>query len=485
MALLLTMPLEVLLSISHYLPTADYCKLRQSCKHIEASLHSSFAKEYFSKRQFILTEFSLCALVDISRSKFAPYLTYVIIAAERPVWGRPHLTPAVDNAVEATRRGRMRQEYADHLDLISLGQDLAMLADAFAHLPNLQAVGIRDFNSRTRFRDHPQLEWRSYGANTYYQHTGLLLAKPGPGPGTFIHGPTPLNVDDWPRYEARLFTGLLHALGKSGSKPVRFEVILRQIGLFDIAFNVPRFSEPIINPVLARLETLFLDLNDDQVPAMTTSGTNCSYYFLRVFLSKVPALSTLRLNFPGSDHHRTCEFLSWLASPPTNPIRGLLDVSPPSPVLFSHLRQLDLGKASISIDVLTGLVRKYDGLQGLQFYRVSLTGTNASDSSAKINLWAKALRFFIKLETPLTSITMERVLQDHPSSHQTLEVRFNDGTQSKTWRGKDKATGLKELADSIAIDWPADNLEDDSEDESMDDEDSADELDDDEGDDNE
>ncbi|KAK6841958.1 hypothetical protein PG990_006053 [Apiospora arundinis] len=488
-ALLLTMPLEVLLSISYYLPTVDYCNLRQSCKHIEASLHSSFAKEYFSKRQFILTEFSLQALVGISNSKFAPYLSHVILAAERPVWGRPHLTPTVDNTVEATRRLRMRQEYASHIGLISLSQDLELLAEAFGNLPNLQTIGMRDFNSRTRFRDHPQIEWRSYGANTYYQHTGLTLTKPDPR--TFVHGPPQLNVDDWARYEARLFTGLLQALGKSGSKPKRVEVILRTVGLFDIAFNTPRFSEPFVGPVLAHLETLFLDLNEDQVPAMTTSGTNCSYYFLRVFLSKVPALSSLRLNFANSDHHKTCEFLSWLSSQPTNPIQGIdTDLSPP-PVLLSSLRQLDLGKASISIDVLTDLVRKYNSLQGLSFYKVSLmgtgTGTNASSDPARVNLWAKALRHFIKLDVALTSIRIDSVLQDNPPSHQSLPVRFTGDSCSKTWRGKDKVIGLKDLANSIVINWPEDNSEVDSEDESMnDDEDSADEIDDDEdGDDDE
>ncbi|KAK8138609.1 hypothetical protein PG984_001989 [Apiospora sp. TS-2023a] len=468
-SLLLTMPLEVLLSISYYLTTTDYCNLRQSCTHIEASLHSSFAKEYFSKRQFILTEFSLQALVDISRSKFSPYLTHIILAVERP-------------------------QYSDHINLTSFSRDLEMLADAFSNLPNLETIGMRDFNSRTRFRDHLSgLEWRSYGANTYERDTGLALARPS-SPGPF--GPAPLSLDNnWPLYEARLFIGLLQALGKSGSHPKRFEVILRSIGLYDMAFNLPRFSESIIDPVLARLDTLFLDLSEDHNSAMTRSGpdqapSNCTNYFLRGFLSRLPALSSLRVNFAMSDHRKTCDFLSWLASPLPLPgsVQGANDdddgrdfagLSPPPPVAFSSLKQLDLGKASISIDVLICLVNKFQpSLQGLSFYKVTLLkGAEVSDSSAKVNLWTKALRHLIKSSVALKSLRVDTVYQDH--THQTLHIQFKETARPRSrtlswWRGQDKENGLKDMANNMVIEWP------ESDDESMDDEDSVDELDDDE-----
>ncbi|KAK7908029.1 hypothetical protein PG985_015332 [Apiospora marii] len=486
-SLLMTMPLEVLLSISYYLTTTDYCNLRQSCKHIEASLHSSFAKEYFSKRQFVLTEFSLQALVDISRSKFSPYLTHIIFAAERPVWGRPH--SAVDSTAEASRRLRMRQEYTSHINLTSFSHDLEMLAEAFSNLPNLETIGMRDFNSRTRFRDHLSgMEWRSYGANTYQRDTGLALARASP-PGPF--GPAQLSLDNnWPLYEARLFIGLLQALGKSGSHPKRFEVILRNIGLFDMAFNLPRFSETFTDPVLARLDTLFLDLSEDQYPAMTRSGpdqapSTCTNYFLRGFLSRLPALSSLRLNFAMSDHRKTCDFLSWLASP--LPLTANSDnegcdyagLSPPPPVAFSSLKQLDLGKASISIDVLISLVNKFQpSLQGLSFYKVTLLkGAEVSDSLGKVNLWTRALRHLIKSSMALKSLRLDTVYQDH--AHQTLHIQFKDTARPRSrtlswWRGQDKENGLKDMANNMVIDWP------ESDDESMDDEDSVDELDDDE-----
>lgn len=381
----------------------------------------------------------------------------------------------------------MRQEYTNHINLTSFSRDLEMLAEAFSNLPNLETIGMRDFNSRTRFRDYLSgMEWRSYGANTYQRDTGLALARASP-PGPF--GPAQLSLDNnWPLYEARLFIGLLQALGKSGSYPKRFEVILRNVGLFDMAFDLPRFFESVIDPVLARLDTLFLDLSEDQYPAMTRSGpdqapSNCTNYFLRGFLSRVPALSSLRLNFAMSDHRKTCDFLSWLASPLPLPLPGSVQgandddddgsdhagLSPPPPVAFSSLKQLDLGKASITIDVLVGLVNKFQAsLQGLSFYKVTLLkGTEVADSPGKVNLWNRALRHFIKSNMALTSLRVDTVYQDH--AHQTLHVQFKDTARSRSrtlslWRGQDKENGLKDMANNMVIEWP------ESDDESMDDE---------------
>ncbi|EMR72374.1 putative f-box domain-containing protein [Eutypa lata UCREL1] len=80
---LLSMPLEVLLHISSYLTTPEYGMLRRTSKHLEASFFKPFAREFFTKRQFMLTEFSLQALVDISKSRFADYLSHLIIGLER------------------------------------------------------------------------------------------------------------------------------------------------------------------------------------------------------------------------------------------------------------------------------------------------------------------------------------------------------------------------------------------------------------------
>jgi hypothetical protein len=51
-ASLVGMPLELLVHmISTYLPTKDLGALRLTCKHLEAALFDTFAKEFFTKKQ--------------------------------------------------------------------------------------------------------------------------------------------------------------------------------------------------------------------------------------------------------------------------------------------------------------------------------------------------------------------------------------------------------------------------------------------------
>jgi hypothetical protein len=51
MASLLTIPLELLVAVSAYLPTSDLAALRLTCKQTEKSLYEWFSKEFFTKKQ--------------------------------------------------------------------------------------------------------------------------------------------------------------------------------------------------------------------------------------------------------------------------------------------------------------------------------------------------------------------------------------------------------------------------------------------------
>jgi hypothetical protein len=162
---LVSIPLEVLLQITSNLTTPEYGNLRCTCKHIEATLFNSFSREFFSKRQFMFTEFSLQALVDISKSRLALCLTHVIFGLERP--SLKNFTPPTSHMATnpqsnfRVKNNRLLQEYIDHMSLINTGQDVEMLAEAFSNLANLETIGMRDFNSRSRNRDYPNTEWKS------------------------------------------------------------------------------------------------------------------------------------------------------------------------------------------------------------------------------------------------------------------------------------------------------------------------------------
>jgi hypothetical protein len=160
MASLMSIPLEVLLQITRNLTTPDYCKMRLTCKHIEQTLYNAFSKEFFTKRQFMLTEFSLQALVAISKSKFSSSLKHVIFGLERPSLN--HFRDlGGDNLNDFARNNNLLQEYIGHNTLIHTGQDVDMLIEAFSNLGNLEIVGMRDFYSRSRYRDSPDIEWKS------------------------------------------------------------------------------------------------------------------------------------------------------------------------------------------------------------------------------------------------------------------------------------------------------------------------------------
>lgn len=81
---LMSLPLEVLLSITSKLRTTDYCNFRLTSKYFEEQLFNAFSKEFFTKRQFMIGNFSLQALIDISRSRFSSTLTQVILGLEAP-----------------------------------------------------------------------------------------------------------------------------------------------------------------------------------------------------------------------------------------------------------------------------------------------------------------------------------------------------------------------------------------------------------------
>jgi hypothetical protein len=72
---LLRLPPELMLRCSSHLTTHELACFRLTCHQVENALWDSFAREFFTKKQFMLEECSLEALVGISNHKtLAPYL---------------------------------------------------------------------------------------------------------------------------------------------------------------------------------------------------------------------------------------------------------------------------------------------------------------------------------------------------------------------------------------------------------------------------
>ncbi|KAH8602021.1 hypothetical protein B0O99DRAFT_605452 [Bisporella sp. PMI_857] len=467
---LLSGPLEVLLQITAYLSTSDYCSLRSTCKGVEEVLFTNFALEFFQKRKFMFTEFSLQALIDISKSRFSTYLTHVIFGLERPPSGMqtpiaPILNSPGTNDMQI-RFNHLRWEYIHHCDLISNSQEIEMLAEAFSNLESLQIVGIRDFDSPTRHRDEPPNNvWRSYGASTFKRNTGVALFTP--------QSRHDANVDyrnGQILYSSRIFSSVLRALGQANSKPKNLEVILRQSALTDQSFSIPKWTESKISPVLRHLNTAFLDLNLESssmfVEGDNGKATECPAFLLRGFLHRISQVEHLRLNFAFSslEGHAT-DFLAWLAMPYTTIMPSTsADIPlprPPPPVDFHSLRQLELGSLQTNTTTLLAVLRKFKcSLRSLSLHRVTLVAHALAQARDKENIWIGFFNEIADLNFTLSVISLSNISQRYLGTGPFYITFLNRSSHSMvrptmmTWRGSDFSRDVKEVTEAMFIHWP-------------------------------
>jgi hypothetical protein len=146
MANILDLPTELVVSISSHLSTKDLGTMRRSCKQLEKHLFETFAREFFTKRQFMVEHVSLQALVGIANHPtLSQYLVEVLISTDRFNTHPTH--PHHPSREMFFRTGEARD----------------MLAEAFSKLSNLRVVGLRDYDGPNRSRDGSHASWRSYG----------------------------------------------------------------------------------------------------------------------------------------------------------------------------------------------------------------------------------------------------------------------------------------------------------------------------------
>jgi hypothetical protein len=463
---LTSIPLEILLCITSNLPTRDLGSLRRTCKHVESSLFNTFSREFFTKKQFMLSEESLQALVDISNHpRLSRCLSHVIVGLDwykTSVTGRDLgevLLGALD-FTQAAKINRYRIGFANQFTLLSSGQDREMLTQAFRNLPNLQTIGIRDFNSGGRVRDN--CEWTSYGATTIFQETGIHLIGNVRQPVS----------DQQASFSSRVFCTILHALGQSGAKPQAFEVLLKRYrsGLHDYAFNIPKFFEPSVKPVLCNLKTLLLTLDLSDEPMLLAIDDDyspdgeCHGYLLRRFLCHCPNLTHLRLNFQNGPPPRPERFLQWLGRPVTQADSiDSFSASPlprsPELVALSQLRRLDFGMLSVSPHTLLDVIHKFKPtLRALSFWKVTLRPDDGPQSlDRRANMWAE---FFAQLSN-LDYVSVGYLSQEIEFRHRTVRFKL-PASQSggfsitKEYSRHDMTHFPNNLVSDTVVLWPDD-----------------------------
>lgn len=268
-SLLIALPVELLCLVASHLDNGtDYGSLRATCKHAEASLFGLFAKKYFSHFQVIRTDFSLQTLVDISKSRFAPYLKQVILGTEVPEQQYPLRYPDISSSYE------VEGPVVDQETFMSSGCDREMLIEAFKSLP-LEVVGIRDDDFlplyppiRRRMELLP-FSKKSHGYNT--------VARSRAG-----------GCQYWDVSQAvSCLQTLLDALGRANATPKTLKTMMDCRNLEERAFEIssPERLETL-QPVLHHLQSLELEVS---AGAWTQN--------LRLFLSQTDGLQSLRLHF--------------------------------------------------------------------------------------------------------------------------------------------------------------------------------------------
>lgn len=419
--LLLKVPAEILDRITWHLTTTELCDLRLTCKAVEAALHFRFTAEFFTRKQFMVSEFSLKALRDIAKSRFASHLRHVHFGLDR-LEANAHLVSTTSTDITYHYQKRLTEQST----LWQLGLVPKYLAEAFSHLPNLESVVIRDFNSNRRSRDGPHRHWLSYGTNTLQHETNVR--------------PRPAHIPSWsnpPLQEdaSRLFKAIVHGLGMAKARPKALEVMERQGNLvYDSCFHIHPDLEADVVPVLRALKRLHLCIDVAWVAVATTNNINQHFYqySLIEFLQHCESLEELRINGKRTDiitsHTRVSLHLlfDWLATtewttprestpatasrPARTPLPPVIEPSPEPedepmgiilpllgatypqydskptlevnfpPVHLAHLANLSLGMMSLSVTEIVNLVTKLaNTLQFLELWRIQLVPEPGAD----------------------------------------------------------------------------------------------------------
>ncbi|KAF4453008.1 hypothetical protein F53441_4239 [Fusarium austroafricanum] len=462
-------PLEVLLRITHFLTTPELGNVRLTCRSIEQALYTTFTNEFFTRKQFMISETSLQALIDISKSRLSTHLCKVHFGLDR-------FAHALQVQGHNARTARQMELYNGQFSLLSTGFHRDMLVEAFKNLENLEDVVIRDFNSHRRTRDGPGKQWTSYGSTTALRETG---SRPGQNSG-MAWGP-----DTSTAYGSTIFTSILFALGQAGAKPKGIEHMSRSRNhLRDCAFNIPSYMDATVTPVLENLEKLHMDIDllggSDFSSDDAAGHSSTADMMLRKFLLKLKNIKHLRINETHSSVTGPGMLLGWLGrentSTPTPANTGTstpgssLEPLDPSPE-YPQLEELNFGMMNVEAHHLLAVAKKFaPTLQNLELHKVTLRRRlpdGHSGASPKISFWNK----FLEKLKEIPNLNLHHIKISLPqqqwASRPTRSFVLFDGQrdQFSQYTGTDwKHFVSHEMMPKINVQWPNDDTGSDNDD---------------------
>jgi hypothetical protein len=446
--------LELLLRVTDHLNTVYLGSMRLTSRFIMESHEGIFIDQFFVRKQFMMSRFSLQALIDIAKSRLGRYMRHVHISLEK--------RQSLSSAEYFISREAYVKHQAEDMVFWRTSMHEAMLVDAFRSLPVLESVVMRGFNSTKRTRDGIGHQWNSYGVPTANETLGGQ-----------VYGYSPPNKV--------VFPCVLYALGRAAVRPKSIEIWVRpHQGLFDAEFATCSFTEPLVDPVVRNLEKLHVHLrrNDgDHVVwgRMDAEADALSHFPLfRRFLCRASALRDLRINFNSGIPYEDATVLEWLGRPvdPSSSVNEQVGEEPqtagdgvvavessaagtlftePRTVSLPHLTSLSLGFMQILPGDLLRLVGKLaPTLQNLELWRVTLYASAHSD----LQSWWVWPRLLLEMkEIPdleLRHIKLGMLRQTCPlEPTPPTRVLFEDNGDTVEYTGLDWRHFAEEAAEAI------------------------------------
>ncbi|OTA69464.1 hypothetical protein K449DRAFT_384401 [Hypoxylon sp. EC38] len=446
---LTTLPVEILIQIASYLDTPNYQAFRLTCRGIEDSLFRAFAQQYFRKIQFMRTEYSLQALVDISKSRLSSYLRHVVITTHLLGPRSPSARPRPWSIESDTREEKYSRMCDDQAVFLSIGYDQDMLVEAFRNL-KLEVVGIH-----TQPSHYPYHGPSSYGISHIERETSINIRHET----TF-----PAETDRRTKH-AGCVQNVLIALGKSGSAPKRFEVDMYNSKFGDDAFNIPPFMEKAVSPVLSNLEAVYVRfhpyaaLTKRLIAPQGQSPSKIETYHLRIFLSWLTQAKHLHIQSPRQPQR----FFEWFAAPVSNEdYDGPPGLEPPRSPALPMLYELEISQVELHSFHLLAIVKKFSATLRKLSLSKSLLITCDSGATHVYNAWPGFIAQFSRVGSCLTELFLNEI--DVGIGRGLAAMRFKDGSYSFSYTGPDMKTVLGDLATSVHLEADSSEPEDGDED---------------------
>ncbi|KAG9250277.1 uncharacterized protein F5Z01DRAFT_379623 [Emericellopsis atlantica] len=432
-------PVEILLTITQYLTTPELCSLRLSCKAIEDRTWNSFTDEYFSRKQFMISPFSLRALISISQqSRLADKIRCLQIGTDQIL---PLHIERVDHESSSSLDSYLQANdlFAAQAMLLRTGKQVKLLAEAMRNLPNLEKVVVRDFNSvNKRQKDSVNTsKWRSHGA-TISERAGAVVR---------IRNSSSWGADT-DNFTATVFHSVLSALGEAEVSVKSIEQLSND-GMDDHSFALDLTISPEILPVLRGLQRFHVSLSKPNIE----QDNIYHYRYFTAFLQHMPDLRDLRINVHNGHSPEASSLLKWLSLPIlAEDTHANLDSLPPglpSPVSLEKLDALSLGFIAAEPESLLSLIAKFaPRLCKLELWKVSLPllprppAPSMSSGDPKASAWEP----FIKRLVAIPHLHLEEIMigcmQERGAvrSAGRRPVRFTDRQATKHYKGTDWKT---------------------------------------------